>query len=97
MPTIQIDEGHALTAEEAERRVRALGERLAAGFGLLAPAGAAVRVKGAVFTLQRTGASLAVTIEPARFRATLDLSFALTPLRARFEAAIRDGLRGVDA
>lgn len=38
MPTIQIDEGHALTAEEAERRVR-----------------------------------------------------------ARFEAAIRDGLRGVDA
>lgn len=91
MPKLVIEEAHALTGDEAKKRVEALHKSLADKLAFALSWRSDTEAK-----LERTGALGSIKIEPQRILVNLDLSFALSPLKGKIEGWIRDGLRGAE-
>jgi putative polyhydroxyalkanoate system protein len=90
MPRISIVHAHSLPVAAVKERLDLLSQRLSTKYGIDAHWGA--DGKG---TFSRSGASGTIVCEPNKVVVSVDLSFALTPVKGQIENRIRDELEKV--
>ena len=88
MPKVNIEQKHALTDEQVKERLRSLGDRLGSKYGVTSN-----WVTPTQANLKAVGVSGVIAMSPGLVRVTLDLSFALTPIRGKMEDRITRELR----
>jgi len=87
MPKFTIERSHTLGVEQAKQRLQALSDKLASKYGLSSTwkTPTEAEVKG-------TGATGKITCSADRVAVSIDLSFALTPLKGKIEDKVRKEL-----
>jgi putative polyhydroxyalkanoate system protein len=81
MPKVEITQSHSVTAEEAKKRIETLNKELGDKYGLTSKWLSATEA-----SVERTGATGKIKIEPSRVHVLLDLSFAMDELEKLFKA-----------
>jgi putative polyhydroxyalkanoate system protein len=84
MPKLTIERAHALPADEVKARLQTLSDKLSEKYGLKSSwkSDTQAEVKG-------TGATGTITCAPNKVSITIDLSFALTPLKGKIEDKVK--------
>lgn len=88
MPKLTIEQKHDLDPGSVRERLNALQARLADKYGIEGTWRSDTEA-----TFKRTGASGTISCQPGRVVITVDLSFALTPLKGKVENRIREELQ----
>jgi putative polyhydroxyalkanoate system protein len=89
MPKVHIEQAHALSREEAKKRVvQVLADREAAEHGITSRWASPFELE-----LTATGATGRLLIEDKSVVVNLDLSLLLWPVKGRIESELREGLR----
>lgn len=88
MPKIEVIQSHNLTAEEVRKRMEQLNHELGSKYNLTSTWVSPTEAK-----VERTGATGKISIEPKQVSITLDLSFALSPLKSSVESKIKEILQ----
>jgi len=83
MPKLSIERSHKLSVDEAKKRLVSLADRLAEKYSLKSTwkTPTEAEVKG-------TGATGKIVCAPDKVTVTIDLSFALTPLKGKIEERV---------
>lgn len=84
MPKITIEQTHALSPDEAHRRLDALNRQLSAKYGIDAKWQSTTQAN-----FKGMGASGSIVCSPGKVSVNVDLSFALTPVKGKVESRIR--------
>jgi putative polyhydroxyalkanoate system protein len=87
MPKLTIEQSHSLPQTLVRTRLEALNAKLSEKYGIDAHWKSDTEA-----TIKRTGASGSIKCEATRVVVVIDLSFALTPIKGKVEARIRDEL-----
>lgn len=88
MPKFSIEHPHALPAPDVRQRLDRMSQQLSSKYGIDAKWSSDTRA-----TFSRTGASGTIVCEPSKVVVSVDLSFALTPMKGQIETRIRDELQ----
>jgi putative polyhydroxyalkanoate system protein len=90
MPKLTIEQSHSLDPAVVRQRLDALRARLAEKYGI-----DAAWKSDTEATFKRTGASGSIHCHAGKVVITVDLSFALSPLKGKVETRIREELASV--
>lgn len=87
MPKLAIEHRHNLTPDAVRERLNAMQAQLSSKYGF-----SGSWISDTEATVKGTGASGTIRCEPERVVVTVDLSFALTPVKGKVEQRIRQEL-----
>jgi putative polyhydroxyalkanoate system protein len=88
MAKLSIEHAHALSKEEAKKRLQTLSDKLASKYGVDAR-----WTSDSESQLKGTGFSGKITCGEGKVSILLDLSFMLSPMKGKIEERIREELR----
>ena len=88
MPKIMIEESHSLPPTEVRRRLEAMSAELSSQYGIDSH-----WISETEAEIKRTGATGKISCTDSRVCVSLDLSFALSPLKGKIEAGVRSKLK----
>jgi putative polyhydroxyalkanoate system protein len=87
MAKVEISQNHAVTAEEARKRIESLNKELGDKYGL-----SSSWVSDTEARVERSGASGSIKIEPNRVNVAIDLSFMMSAFKGPIEQRIKEEL-----
>ena len=87
MPKLNIEHPHTLPLDEVKKRLQALADRLSAKYGITAN-----WVSDREANVKRTGVTGKITCTDDKVTVSLDLNFALSPLKGKVENRVKQEL-----